>query len=926
MHRIPLLISTPSILWERNLPEWILFERTLNKPNVEETNAFLSILDSEAEFYKSNCYRMGEDMFSTAQQYLKDNNSNSLEEAIFYINYIIIRTPKDSPVLASALKIRGNLSYHDCTFEKSSKDYEMYLEVYKEIKTPHEEVCEVYGHLVVCMYMMRQLLKAKKYFRSYKKYKAKLLPDILQKSTFVKIENYIKQFIDEIEDVENVVPKFLEVKCRGIPYKGFSSVAEIQAASTMCFYYNNGIYVKDDIPKASVMFVEDPILQSLNIPYLECEVCYKQSQNQIYSCLECRYKTYCSLHCLERDRAAHRDECVGYKQLTILALDASSNFRLFVRISNQLHEHIFKPQVFRKLKTAEEVWDKVLELLKNVQGSGITDLALLKMKPGYFRLSEMQYSTLVATSFRLTLFIEKKTDLIERYYKILRISNKQKLILIGSILMRIHCNILLNSFDFEITKTVNNDKTKNTLPLYMSIKEIEEMMKTIKRREYFVKSVDKFYGIDANRDIEQRSAQIINSKKSIKEMSVSHLTVLRHVMPCKRIHRILSTYKDNISELYFQSELMHSIIYGEAASQPTSSVSAKILCSRIADMSDIDRCMFVKRFARLFHIHYAEYFLQMFNRDEEIQQVLTLYCPTLRKFKHSCEPNVEVIVLDNGAVIGKSLRTIKKGEQLYVSYKANYMRHARVERQQFIKRFDVYCKCEYCKKDDIEEPTNLRLGIYCESCKGVQITPSQGVCPLCKTQFNNLFNKYRTIIYILENELKFELNPCESTERDIYILHLILYTYSKLYFVPQNELRIAIELRMAYFFAIQNFAKQSYNLIKEIHNNILKTYDEQLVWFTFYAEILLIIKIIMWNNLEEKLLSLPTADLYDLCTLGLHIATGQKDYIDFYELFDSECSNVLDDIKVLLKWKDKIICNEFLPLANFLSMPDQKIQ
>lgn len=47
----------------------------------------------------------------------------------------------------------------------------MYLEVYKEIKTSHEEICEVYGQLVVCMYMMRKLLKVKKYFRLYKKYK-----------------------------------------------------------------------------------------------------------------------------------------------------------------------------------------------------------------------------------------------------------------------------------------------------------------------------------------------------------------------------------------------------------------------------------------------------------------------------------------------------------------------------------------------------------------------------------------------------------------------------------------------------------------------------------------------------------------------------------------------------------------------------------
>lgn len=347
---------------------------------------------------------------------------------------------------------------------------------------------------------------------------------------------------------------------------------------------------------------------------------------------------------MEKDKVAHSDECVGYKQLTILVLDASSIFRIFVRISNLLHNHIFNPQLFRKLRTAEEVWDKMLELLKEADIPGVNDLELIKMKPRYFCLSEMQYSTVIATAFRLTLFIEKKTGLIDRNYKKLHISNKQKLILIGSILMRIHCNILLNTFDFEITKTVNKNKVINTLPLHLSIKEIEEMMKTIKRRQSVVENVNKYYNIDMKKDIWERSEEIVTSKRYIMEpTTISQLTVVRHVKPCNRIHRIMSTYKDNIAELYFQSDLTHSIIYGQAASQPTSTASEKILCGRIADMSDIDRYMFVKRFARLFHIHYAEYFLQMFNRDGEVQQVLSLYCPTLRKFKHSCEPNVEVM-------------------------------------------------------------------------------------------------------------------------------------------------------------------------------------------------------------------------------------------------------------------------------------------
>lgn len=61
--------------------------------------------------------------------------------------------------------------------------------------------------------------------------------------------------------------------------------------------------------------------------------------------------------------------------------------------------------------------------------------------------------------------------------------------------------------------------------------------------------------------------------------------------------------------------------------------------------------------------------------------------------------------MDNGVVIGKTLKEIKKGEQLYVSYKAHYTHHVKVERQRFLKRFDINCKCDFCKMDNNQEPT-----------------------------------------------------------------------------------------------------------------------------------------------------------------------------------------------------------------------------
>lgn len=410
--------------------------------------------------------------------------------------------------------------------------------------------------------------------------------------------------------------------------------------------FSKSIYANEDVPKASIVLFEDPVMQSLNIPFVQCEVCYRQSRQQVYTCLDCRYKTYCSLSCLEKDKVKHKDECIGYKDLTLLVLDASSIYRTFVQISAILHDHIFNSKIFQKCQTAEDIWDKLLKVLKTTTNVlGLNYLDIIKLKPFYTSLSETQYSSLIVTAFRLTIFIDKKTNLIETYFKKIHASNKQKLILVGSLLMRIHCNMLLNTFDFEIpAKTASGGVALEENMDCVSIKQVGEIIKMINlKREVYVENIQKFYNIDIEKDIWQRSAHIIESQKTLNELTLSILPTLQHVEPCNRIHRTLSTYKDNIVKLYFSPELMPDILYGKSASQPTTPRAAELMCTRIADMTYLERCLFVKKFAKLFHNHYTEFFLKLMDRTKEVQQVLSMYCPTLSKFQHSCVPNVEVM-------------------------------------------------------------------------------------------------------------------------------------------------------------------------------------------------------------------------------------------------------------------------------------------
>ncbi|XP_073816749.1 uncharacterized protein isoform X2 [Musca autumnalis] len=836
---------------------------------------------------------------------------------MFLINSIILRAPKDSVVLTSALKIRGQLFYRECSLECASKDYEMFMHICQFATAADEDICEVMGHLVICMYMMGHYAKAKNYSEEYRKYKAKLSPKSLQRSCFVQIEKQLANFKNEYLDACNTISHLITDTGAIEPFK-------------KCSENGYGTMKSDcDLKRGEIIFIENPLCQSVKAPLIRCEICYRLCKQQIYKCLDCHYKTYCSLNCMEKNRAEHAIECLGYKQLTLLILDASLIYRIFVQVSKVLDKGVFKRKPFRKANTALDVWFHLLEYLnqRNFKDENQSYMTLLAMKPRYDVLSEIQYSTLITTAFRLAIFIDTKTNLIESFYERLQISSKQKLIIIGSLLMRIHCNLLLNTFDFEI-RDIDMQQLQGLTNEPEQFKNLIDSSKNQNDDKCLNRDLNDYYKVDIDKEIWQRCEQNIKSNERVTNIKTITLTPSTSKRQPNRLYSILSIYKDHIAELYFNPELINKYIYGQQAEEPLTVLGAKVLCSRLAQMSDIQRYYFVKKFARLFHSHYIEYFMQLSERNETVPQLINVYAPILQQFEYSCKPNVEIIVMDNGVILGKSLKTIKKGEPLYVTYNSNVMFSSHCERQQFLKQVGTtLCHCEYCTVE-LQDPTNLRSVIYCDKCIGMVLAPNLNKCPQCNTtQYNTLLTKYRTRIRILEDELDRQLKSrgyqAVVNDRDIYISHLTLYLYAKKYFGPQNEYRINIELKHARYLACKNFITQAHDLLVEIRINILQSYDEHYIWFTFYSDILTTIKIIICYNIDERLCAIAAKTLMQLCDFAIYIVKGQIDILEFYEIFDRKCSTVLADLKRLLVWKEQLTCKQaeqfVLPLKDLKS-------
>ncbi|XP_053970058.1 uncharacterized protein LOC128871912 isoform X1 [Anastrepha ludens] len=901
MHRIPLLLPAPSVSWNRSEPDYLLFENTVNACNIEESDEFLSILDREAnEFFDRN-HSLAADQVAFASDMI---HSGNLLGAIRILNNIILRLPKDCDSLSQALKIRGDLNLQRYHLQSAVDDYTMFLYLNTRDDS-YEELYELHGNLTVCYYLMRQFDRARIHLRHFKKYKDKLPKETLTKTKIEKIGNHIAYFEPDLHDSENFGPKCGHTVLQDVPFQGFNKNADIKQMSSACYIKTNqkekkveGVFVNTDLLEESVVLIEKPISVNVNAPLVQCELCLHRS-DKVYTCLDCRYKTYCSLHCIKKDRDIHQYECSAYKNLILFILDAKDLYRLFIKVSSHLHEHVFSRKVFRKLSSVETVLGKIEKSAVKEDSEFGSIVNLLRVKPSYTKLSEMQYSTLVVTAFRLALFIIRKTNLVDTFYKKLRIVPTHRMILIGVILMRLHCHLLLNTFDFEYLIPLLTDKPKYET-VYDQIAEWTSLLNPV--REPNPEDINAYFNTAEAEVVDLSMRYLQLQSRDQNELSVDSIPVLEHTQLCNSIERPVSVFKDKLAELYFNTDKFKFLIYGGMAAVPN---SGRSICESIAKMPITERSKLVQKFVHNFHAHFMDYFLQTSITCNQIHQVLSLPCPTLRKFKHSCAPNVDIVILDNGMVMGRTMRYIKKDEELFVSYKAHYMRHTREERHIFLKQINIDCQCEVCQNVVETEPTNARSGIYCEKCTGFEITSSQGECTNCGINFDSLSLKYRTEIATLECTIKNLMNP-ESDERKLYLLSTIMYMRVKQNFVPSHETRIKAELQYAKYLALKNFSQSAYNILMEVKANIAQNYSEDALWLFFYTEMLLVIKIILYYNIEENVNPMPITYIEELCEFGIYIINEQNNHRRLLKTKICERSEIFEEMYLFLKWQEKL--------------------
>lgn len=67
-------------------------------------------------------------------------------------------------------------------------------------------------------------------------------------------------------------------------------------------------------------------------------------------------------------------------------------------------------------------------------------------------------------------------------------------------------------------------------------------------------------------------------------------------------------------------------------------------------------------------------------------------------FSHSCNPNIDIVTLDNKMVFFAN-RPIKAGEPLFISYGPSFEKDHRVQRREKLRIYDFHCDCDACKNN-----------------------------------------------------------------------------------------------------------------------------------------------------------------------------------------------------------------------------------
>ncbi|XP_002041144.2 uncharacterized protein LOC6616807 isoform X1 [Drosophila sechellia] len=643
MHRIPLYMASEP---RPEASEYITMSEVMCPRNLIECELFLKILRKTTDTVFLNFSEVAESCLNISKKCMNMKSPTVLKMTLQSLDEIICRAPSASPTCVDAIMARSVLCIKNNQNATACNDLLYYESLDPALKTAEGTIISQILHCI-CLFVNREYEASKD--------KLSVVKGLIENGTLAD-QSEVSPFLALIEQHEeriNQARKNVEF-CKKVqtqdfaPFKGFKLTRKIPFASQACDYFeksiekSGGVFASCDVPKGKIVLVENPVYFQFSAPFLNCELCGVHQQ-QLYSCDNCRYRSYCSMSCMKSDAEVHQYECTGYKIGLIPMLEANMLFRLFCEAGEYILPAIVDFAMDGGiLSNPRDAWTFILEHAQEEEKTYNLVGELLATAPDYNLLTREKYTEIVTTAFRLSVFIYNDTRLAEKYFYLLPLVKTDLINVMAAILLRLGGHVLLNSQRDNLCYTHRegfnamneNNEFENCGILPMPTDRISA-------------NVFSYYGVNAITDFVDCYNNVHDS-----------IAEVEHEYPEKFL---------NDSPIFRFADRLHSICIQKYEIEAVEDlVSAETFPEH--DLNEIlqifntsQRCQLLTNIAKYFQ----QFVYQYFHKIESTLQLKSTLCVTLKAFRQNCgTKNIKAIFLPNGKVVGVTAKNVHKGEEL----------------------------------------------------------------------------------------------------------------------------------------------------------------------------------------------------------------------------------------------------------------------
>ncbi|XP_068152803.1 LOW QUALITY PROTEIN: uncharacterized protein [Drosophila tropicalis] len=853
--------------------------KVVSPRNVIESELLIKVIKRQSEAFFKDFLLKSNDILDLAVQQMKSSYLEIRNKGLTLLNKVIYRVPCDGgPVFPGALLARAIYFVQTEKYRLASNDLIWYRSLDTSQKSPEEILL---AEILLCLsfFNLRELYSAKEVLHRIKAMDS----SILEKNELIAFLLLLRRFEKGIIcDSKNFRFTAENIHRKRQPF----IETELDENSK---YYNakvgehDIIVAKKSIEKGEIVATERPKYFQFSAPFINCELC-GVLQEQLYTCPNCRYKTYCSKVCLELDCEDHNDECYGYKVGIIQILEANLLFRLFVQTAKYMEDILFFFLLDGGMITDPLVaWKFFVESAKDDCRSDIIIYKFLTLKPDYDQIKPEKWQQLVDTAVRLAVFVYNDTDIIKTYFCLIKLTKSDMINVMAALLLRLNAHITLNCHREELLWPVNS-----SLNSELQDRDQEQLGSRERAKRMSINAFD-YYQIHSNLELED----------------CFNMFFKRY--PEKRFISTKNRHQDTSPLSEYINKLINSCLQDEKIDSAFVLINIDHTTLNNIELNNSKRYEKITDIAKYFYQFLYEYFSPN-NAKEFVRQEKLSLCASFDAFSNvSKEDNIEIRSWASDLYIGVTTKKVNAGTKLSIGLSQS---HQNFSNKSSIKLFDG----DKFIRNICLGAENPSLGLFCGFCKNKNVISSANDrCLECGSRYDDLFDQKIEFISYLESEILKKEMQHQDNEHELALMYGTYNMFLSKHFTEGHDLRLRGALKFAKFLALKGFVQHASKVLLSLIFIYIE--DSYLYKTDICTKIFNIIQIIMEHCAENIDISSEMEPTYltKLLESALSILNRQEENLklfvddeDLFEFYMKQSTNYN-------KWKQVINLHYLLP-------------